>query len=64
MNKKAKKQVGEATRASVMKEMKQPRMAKSVREEEVNQVAERMATSKAGKAKLPLHPLPLPRHTG
>ena len=32
MNKKAKKELGEATRASVKKEMAKPRMAKSARE--------------------------------
>jgi hypothetical protein len=34
MNKKAKKELGEATRASVKKEMAKPRMAKSAREGE------------------------------
>ena len=36
MNKKAKKAFGEATRASVKKEMAKPRMAKSAREGEIN----------------------------
>jgi hypothetical protein len=39
MKKKAKKEFGEATRASIMKEMAKPRMAKSAREEEANRGA-------------------------
>jgi hypothetical protein len=60
MNKKAKKEFGEATRASIMKEMAKPRMAKSAREEEANRAAARIMPVKQGKAKLQSHPHPLP----
>ena len=50
MNKKAKKEFGEATRASIMKEMAKPRMAKSAREEEANRAAGRIMPVKRGKA--------------
>jgi hypothetical protein len=36
MKKKAKRKFGDATRASVRKEMAKPRMSKSAREEEIN----------------------------
>jgi hypothetical protein len=36
MKKKTKREFGEATRASVKKEMAKPRMSKSVREKEMN----------------------------
>jgi hypothetical protein len=41
MKKKAKKDLGEATRASVKKEMAKPRMAKSVRESQIKLAAGR-----------------------
>jgi hypothetical protein len=59
MKKGAKKEFGEATLASVKKEMAKPRMARSAREGEVNLVAERMVPLKRGKANLQLHPFPL-----
>jgi hypothetical protein len=43
MKKKIKKEFGEATRASVKKEMAKPRMSKSVREEETNRANARIA---------------------
>ena len=46
MKKKAKKEFGEATLASVKKEMAKPRMAKSAREAEVTLVAGRVAQGK------------------
>jgi len=46
MNKKAKKEFGEATRASVKKEMAKPRMSMSVRKTQINPAAPRMATGK------------------
>jgi hypothetical protein len=46
MKKKAKKEFGEATRASVKKEMAKPRMTKSVREREINQAPARIAPGK------------------
>jgi hypothetical protein len=46
MKKKAKKAFGEATRASVKKEMAKPRMSKSAREGEINLTSRRMAPSK------------------
>jgi hypothetical protein len=52
MKKKAKKEFGEATRASVKKEMAKPRMAKSAREGEINLAAARIAPSKVWKNKL------------
>jgi hypothetical protein len=61
MKKKAKKDFGEATRASVRKEMAKPRMAKSAREAQINLAAARMMPVKRGNAKLQLHPLPLLR---
>jgi hypothetical protein len=51
MSKKANKKLGEATRASVKKEMAKPRMAESVREEEAHQAAARKMPAKRGKAK-------------
>jgi hypothetical protein len=41
MKKKAKKETGEATRASVKREMAKPRMTKSAREEELSGAAGR-----------------------
>jgi hypothetical protein len=61
MKEKAKKEFGEATLASIMKEMAKPRMAKSAREEEANRAAARIMPVKQGKAKLQSHPLPLLR---
>ena len=61
MKKKAKKEFGEATRASVKKEMAKPRMAKSAREQEANRVDGRRPPVKRGKAKLQLQPLPVLR---
>ena len=52
MKKKAKKEFGEATRASVKKEMAKPRMAKSAREGETTLAAARIAPGKLGKNKL------------
>ena len=51
MKKKAKKEFGEATRASIMKEMAKPRVTKSAREE-ANRAAGRIMPVKRGKAKL------------
>jgi hypothetical protein len=48
MKKKAKKDLGEATRASVKKEMAKPRMAKSARIAERNLDAARMSERLAG----------------
>lgn len=59
MKKKAKKEFGEATRASIMKEMAKPRMTKSAREEEANRAVGRIMPVKRGKAKLQSHPHPL-----
>ena len=42
MKKKVRKEFGEATRASVKKEMAKPRMAKSARESEMNLAAQRL----------------------
>jgi hypothetical protein len=50
--KQAKKESGKATLADVKKEMAKPRMAKSAREEEVNQAAARIVRGKRGKTKL------------
>jgi hypothetical protein len=47
MKKKAKKEFGEATRASVKKEMAKPRMAKSARESEMNLAVVRIVPGKA-----------------
>jgi hypothetical protein len=47
MKKKAKKEFGGATRASVKKEMAKPRMAKSAREAEMNLAAARIAPGKS-----------------
>jgi hypothetical protein len=52
MKKKTKKELGEATRASVKKEMAKPRMAKSAREGEINLAAVRIAPVKLWKNKL------------
>jgi hypothetical protein len=49
---KNKKESGEATRASVKKEMAKPRMAKSVREEVLKRSAGRITQAKRAKAKL------------
>jgi hypothetical protein len=46
MKKKATKDLGEVTRASVKKEMAKPRLAKSVREAEINLAGERIAPRK------------------
>jgi hypothetical protein len=46
MKKKAKKELGEATYASVKKEMAKPRMAKSAREGEIKLVHARIAPGK------------------
>jgi hypothetical protein len=46
MKKKTKKEFGEATRASVKKEMAKPRMAKSAREGEKNLAAARITAGK------------------
>jgi hypothetical protein len=46
MKRKAKKEFGAATRASVKKEMAKPRMAKSARESEMNLAAVRIAPVK------------------
>ena len=46
MKKKAKKELDEATRASVRKEMAKPRMARSAREGEIMLAAERIARGK------------------
>jgi hypothetical protein len=46
MKKKTKKELGEATRASVRKEMAKPRMATSARESEINPAAARIARGK------------------
>jgi hypothetical protein len=46
MKKKAKKEFGEAIRASVKKEMAKPRMAKSAREREIILVSPRIARGK------------------
>jgi len=48
MKSKAKKEYGDATRASVKKEMAKPRMAKSVREAEVNRAAARKNSVERG----------------
>jgi hypothetical protein len=60
--KKAKKEFGAATLASVKKEMAKPRLAMSAREGEINLAAGQMVPVKRGNAKLQLHPLPLLRH--
>jgi hypothetical protein len=62
MKKNAKKEFGEATLASVKKEMAKPRLAMSAREGEINLAAGRIVSVKRGNAKLQLHPLPLLRH--
>ena len=46
MKKKTKKEFGEATRASVKKEMAKPRMAKSARESEMNLATQRLVPGK------------------
>jgi hypothetical protein len=61
LHNKVKKEPGNATLASVKKEMAKPRIAMSAREEEINLAAGRMVPVKRGTAKLPLHPLPLQR---
>jgi hypothetical protein len=48
MKTKAKREYGDATRASVKKEMARPRMAKSVREAEVNRFPARRKSAKRG----------------
>jgi hypothetical protein len=60
--KKTKKESGEATRASVQKEMAKPRMAKSARDEVWKRSAGRITPAKRVKAKLQSHELPLPPH--
>jgi hypothetical protein len=52
MKKKAKKDFGEATRASVKKELAKPRMTKSAREGQINPAAARNVLGKPGKNKL------------
>jgi hypothetical protein len=59
MKKKAKKELGEATLASVKKEMAKPRTAMSAREGEIYLAAGRMVPVKRGNAKTAAHPLPL-----
>jgi hypothetical protein len=63
MKKKAKKELGEATRASVREEMAKPRMAKSAREQKANRVDGRRPPIKRAKARLQLQPLPVHRRT-
>jgi hypothetical protein len=46
MKKKANQELGEATRASVRKEMAKPRMSKSVRETQINPATARIAPCK------------------
>ena len=46
MKKKVRKEFGEATRASVKKEMAKPRMAKSARESEMKLTVVRLVPSK------------------
>jgi len=62
MEKKAKKEFGEATLARVKKEMAKPRQAMSAREGEINLATGGMMPVKRGNAKLQLRPLPLLRH--
>jgi len=52
MKKKGKKGLDAATRASVKKEMAEPRMSKSAREGEIKLAAARIAPSKPGKNRL------------
>jgi hypothetical protein len=52
MKKKAREDFGEATRASVKKEMAKPRMAKSARDVELDLSAARIASGKLRKNKL------------
>ena len=56
MKKKAKKDLGEATRASVKKEMAKPRMAKSVRIAEQNLVTRRISQRRAVVVRWIKHP--------
>jgi hypothetical protein len=58
MKKQSMKEVGEATRARVRKEMAVPRMAASAREGERNLAAERAMPAKRAKPKLPIKPTP------
>jgi hypothetical protein len=53
MNKKPKKELGEATRASVKKEMAKPRMSMSVRKSQVNPAVARITPGTLTKNKLP-----------
>jgi hypothetical protein len=53
MKNKARKEFGEPTRASVMKELAKPRMTKSAREGEMNLIAVRTVPGKLTKKKLP-----------
>jgi len=64
MEKKAKKNFGGATLASVKKEMAKPRLVMSAREGEINLSAGRIVPVKRGNAKLKLQPLPLLRRAG
>jgi hypothetical protein len=57
MKRKAKKEFGEATRASANKEMAKPRMAKSACEGEIDLTVARIAPGKLCKHKLQLLPL-------
>jgi hypothetical protein len=61
MKKKPKREFGEATLASVKKEMAKPRIALSAREGIINRAVGRIVPVKRGNAKLQLHPLPLLR---
>jgi hypothetical protein len=61
VKKKAKKEFGEATLATVKKEMAKPRLAMSARGGERNLPSGRIAPVKRGNAKLKLLPLPLLR---
>ncbi len=61
MKKKAKKELGDATRASVKKEMAKPRIAKSARPEEINLAAARIVRGKPRKKKLQSLALAVPQ---
>jgi hypothetical protein len=59
LHSKVKREPGNATLASVKKEMAKPRLAMSAREGEINLTAGRMVPVKRGNAKRQLRPLPL-----
>jgi len=61
LHNKVKKEPGNATLASVKKEMAKPRIAMSAREEEINLAVGRLVPVKRRTAKLLLRPLPLQR---